>query len=67
MAVLGLALLTRPCIRSTSAGSRAWAGMTHEQVVAAVGGEDQLEIPVGLPPVLHAILLTCLSKNPADR
>jgi hypothetical protein len=33
----------------------------------AAGGQQQLEVPAGLPPVLHQLLTTSLSKQPEDR
>lgn len=49
------------------AGSRAWAGLSHEAVLAQVGGEGSLELPMGLPPVLEELLTACLAKDPAAR
>ncbi|WIA38325.1 hypothetical protein OEZ86_001662 [Tetradesmus obliquus] len=48
-------------------GSRAWAGLSHEAVLAQVGGEGSLELPMGLPPVLEELLAACLAKDPAAR
>lgn len=49
-------------------GSRAWAGMTHAEVLAAVGsGRQQLWVPPGLPPVLRELLVGCLARQPEDR
>eukprot|EP00775_Hariotina_reticulata_P004061 gene4061-4308_t len=48
-------------------GSRAWAGLTHEAIMLAVGGQQQLEVPAGLPPVLHQLVTSSLSKQPEDR
>jgi hypothetical protein len=50
-----------------SAGSRAWAGLTHDAVLAQVGGEGQLELPQGLPPVLEQLMASCLAKEPSER
>lgn len=50
-----------------AAGSRAWAGLTHDAIVEAVKGPWQLAVPLGLPPVLEEMMATALSKNPHDR
>jgi hypothetical protein len=52
---------------AVSAGSRAWAGLTHDAVLAQVGGEGQLELPQGLPPVLEDLVAACLCKEPSMR
>jgi hypothetical protein len=49
------------------AGSRAWAGLTHEAILEAVRGPWALAVPPGLPPVLQDLLLTALSKQPEHR
>jgi hypothetical protein len=59
--------LLKRLVVSVPAGSRAWAGLTHDAVLAQVGGEGQLELPQGLPPVLEQLVLSCLAKEPADR
>ncbi|KAF6259049.1 kinase-like domain-containing protein [Scenedesmus sp. NREL 46B-D3] len=48
-------------------GSRAWAGLAHDDVLAQVGGDGQLELPQGLPPVLEQLVASCLSKEPTER
>jgi hypothetical protein len=55
------------CFMFICAGSRAWAGLTHDAVLAQVGGEGQLELPQGLPPVLEELVLSCLDKEPSNR
>lgn len=49
------------------AGSRAWAGLTHEAILEAVRGPWQLAVPPGLPPVLQELMMSALSKDPKDR
>jgi hypothetical protein len=49
------------------AGSRAWAGLTHEAILEAVNGPWQLAVPPGLPPVLQELVLAALAKDPKDR
>lgn len=48
-------------------GSRAWAGLTHQQIVKAVSSELQLDTPEGVPPVIKTLLEASLSKKPEDR
>lgn len=49
------------------AGSRAWAGLTHEAILEAVKGPWQLAVPSGLPAVLQQLMLAAMAKEPTDR
>jgi serine/threonine protein kinase len=48
-------------------GRRPFAGMSHSQVLHAVGLGRTLEVPPGIPPGLSSLLAACLSKEPAQR
>lgn len=48
-------------------GSRPFAGMSHSQVLHAIGMGKLLEPPQDMPHSLKNLLAACLSKDPAKR
>ena len=49
-------------------GQPAWAGLTHTQVIFAVGcREEKLKPPENAPPEFAALVTRCMATEPPER